>query len=44
MKIKEHNFKEGDLVPRKVMSNTKDMIFGVLRPTWEGPCKLARVV
>ena len=36
-KVKERRFKEGDLVLKKINSNTKEVSAGVLGPNWEGP-------
>ena len=36
-KVKERRFKEGDLVLRKVLPNTKEVNARVLGPNWEGP-------
>jgi len=36
-KVRARNFKEGDLVLRKVTQNTRRMSDGVLAPNWEGP-------
>ena len=36
-KVKEKRFKEGDLVLRNVLPNTKKVNAGVLGPNWEGP-------
>ena len=44
MKVKEKKFKEGDLVLRKINSNTKDTNAGVLRPNLEGPHIIEMVV
>ena len=35
-KVKIRNFKEGDLVLRKVTQNTRKRSDGVLAPNWEG--------
>ncbi|XP_022156561.1 uncharacterized protein LOC111023436 [Momordica charantia] len=43
-KVKKRDFKEGDLVLRKIMPNTKDSTSGAFRPTWEGPYKVTKVV
>ena len=42
-KVRIQNFKEGDLVLRKVTQNTRKRSDGVLAPNWEGPY-LIRVV
>ena len=42
-KVTIRNFKEGDLVLRKVTQNTRKRSDGVLAPNWEGPY-LIRVV
>lgn len=44
MKVKECILQSGELVLRKVMSDTKDPTSGVLGPTWEGPYKVTIVV
>ena len=36
-KVKEIRFREGDLVLRKVLPNTKEVNVGVLGSNWEGP-------
>ena len=36
-KVKERRFKEGDLVLRKVLPNTKEVNARVLGPNWEVP-------
>ena len=36
-KVRIQNFKEGDLVLRKVTQNTRRRSYGVLAPNWEGP-------
>ena len=36
-KVKERRLKEGNLVLRKINSNTKEVSAGVLGPNWEGP-------
>ena len=41
---KEMRFKEGGLVLRKVLSNTKEVNTRVLRPNWEGPYVIAEVL
>ena len=33
-KVKERRFKEGDLVLKKINSNTKEASVGVLKPNW----------
>ena len=43
-KVKERRFKEGDLVLRKINSNTKETSAGVLGPNWEGPYIIEGVV
>ena len=43
-KAKEKRFKEGDLVLRKVLPNTKEVNAGVLGPNWEGPYTIAEVL
>ena len=43
-KVKEKRFKEGDLVLRKVLPNTKEVNAGVLWPNWEGPHMIAEVL
>ena len=43
-KVKERRFKEGDLVLRKVLPNTKEVNAGVLRPNWEGSYIIAEVL
>ncbi|XP_022155342.1 uncharacterized protein LOC111022476 [Momordica charantia] len=43
-KVKKRDFKEGDLVLRKIMLNTKDSISDAFGPTWEGPYKVTKVV
>ena len=37
-------FKEGDLVLRKVLPNTKKVNTRVLEPNWEGPYVIAKVI
>ena len=36
-KVQERVFKVGDLIPKKVLPNTKDPNHGKLGPNWEGP-------
>ena len=43
-KVKERRFKEGDLILRKVLPNTKEVNVGVLGPNWEGPYVIAEVL
>lgn len=43
-KVKNRDFVVGDLVLRKVMIHTKESNAGVLRPNWEGPYRITRVV
>ena len=43
-KVKKRRFKEGNLVLRKVLPNTKEVNVGVLRPNWEGPYVIAEVL
>ena len=43
-KVKEIRFKEGDLVLRKVLPNTKEVNAGVLGPNWEGPYGIVEVL
>ena len=43
-KVKERRFKEGDLVLRKINSNTKEISARVLKPNWEGPYIIEWVV
>ena len=43
-KVKERMFKEGDLVLRNVLPNTKKVNYGVLGPNWEGPYIIAEVL
>ena len=43
-KVKEKKFKEGDLVLRKVLPNTKEVNAGILGPNWEGPYSIAEVL
>ena len=43
-KVKERRFKEGNLVLRKVLPNTKEDNSGVLGPNWEGPYIIAEVL
>ena len=43
-KVKEKRFKEGDLVLRKVLPNTKDVNVRALGPNWEGPYMIAEVL
>ena len=43
-KVKERRFKEGDLVLRKVLPNTKEVNAGVLGPNWEGPYIIVEVL
>ncbi|KAK0575244.1 hypothetical protein LWI29_035952 [Acer saccharum] len=42
--VKTRNFKEGDLVLRKVTQNTRKRSYGVLAPNWEGPYLIKIVV
>ena len=42
--MKIRNFKEGDLVLRKVTQNTRKRSDGVLAPNWEGPYLIKMVV
>ena len=43
-KVRIRNFKEGDLVLRKVTQNTRKRSDGVLAPNWEGPYLIRTVV
>ena len=43
-KIKERRFKQGDLVLRKVLPNTKEVNAKVLGPNWEGQYVIAEVL
>ena len=43
-KVKERRFKEGNLVLRKVLPNTKEVNAGVLGPNWEGPYIITEVL
>ena len=43
-KVKEKRFKEGDLMLRKVLPNTKEVNAGVLGPNWESPYMIAEVL
>ena len=43
-KVNERRFKEGELVLRKVLPNTKEVNVGVLGPNWEGPYMIADVL
>ena len=43
-RVKERKFKEGDLVLRKVLPNTKEVNAGVLGPNWERPYIIAEVI
>ena len=43
-KVKEKRFKEGNLVLRKVLPNTKEVNARVLRLNWEGPYVIAEVL
>ena len=43
-KVKERRFKEGDLVLRKVLPNTKEVNVRVLGPNWKGPYIIANVL
>ena len=43
-KVKERRFKEGDLVLRKILPNTKKVNAGVLGPNWEDPYIIAEVL
>ena len=43
-KVKEMRFKEGNLVLRKINSNTKKTSAGVLGPNWEGQYIIEGVV
>ena len=43
-KVRERRFKKGDLVLRKINSNTRDTSAGVLGPNWEGPYIIEAVV
>ena len=42
--VKERRFKEGDLVLRKVLPDTKEVNAGVLGPNWEGSYVIAEVL
>ena len=42
--ISTPRFKEGDLVLRKVLPNTKEVNNGVLGPNWEWPYVIAKVL
>ena len=43
-KVKKKSFKEGDLVLRKVLPNTKEVNAGVLGPNWESPYMIAEIL
>lgn len=43
-KMKERTFKNGHLVLREIMANTKDHADGPLGPNWEGPLVIHKVV
>ena len=43
-KVKERRFKEGDLVLRMVLPNTKEVKAGVLRSNWKGPYIIPEVI
>ena len=43
-RVKTRNFKEGDLVLRKVTQNTRKSSDGVLAPNWEGSYLIKVVV
>ena len=43
-KVKDRRSKEGNLVLRKVLPNTKEANYGVLRPNWEGPYIIAEAL
>ena len=43
-KVKEKRFKEGDLMLRKVLPNTKEVNARVLGPNWEGPYSITEVL
>ena len=43
-KVRIRNFKEGDLVFRKVTQNTRKRSDGVLAPNWEGPYLIRALV
>lgn len=42
--VKKQNFKEEDLVLKKIMQNTKDLTIKALNPTWEGSYQVIKVV
>ena len=44
LKVKKRRFNEGDLVLRKINSNTEVTSTRVLRPNWEGPYIIEGVV
>ena len=43
-KVEERTLKEGDLILRKVLPNTKEVNDGVLGPNWEGLYVIAKVL
>ena len=43
-KVKEKRFKEGNLVLRKALPNTKEVNARVLGPNWEGPYMITKVL
>ena len=43
-KVRNREFKLGDLVLRKVTPNTEVRGAGVLGPTWEGPYRIAKII
>ena len=44
MKVKESRFKEGDLILKKIKSNTKEVSAKALGPNWDGPYIIEEVV
>ena len=43
-KVRANSFKPGDLVLKKLLSARKDLTRGKLRPNWEGPYIVSRVI
>ena len=42
-KVKLRPLELDDLILRKVLSTTKNPVWGKLRPNWEGPCRITSV-
>ena len=42
-KVQHKEFFIGDLILKKVVENTKDMVDGKLGPNWEGPYKITKI-